>query len=87
MSQRSCFYCGLKSSNEKRDKKKNGKYISDEIIKYNGIDRIDNTKGYTKDNIVACCKHCNYAKRSMTTKEFLSFVKRIYEKNFKSRTK
>lgn len=37
---------------------------------YNGIDRVDNTKGYIIDNVVACCKRCNRAKRDMTLEEF-----------------
>lgn len=34
-------------------------YKDDEL---NGIDRIDNTKGYTKENAVACCGVCNRMK-------------------------
>jgi hypothetical protein len=30
----------------------------------NGIDRFDNTKGYTNDNIRSCCGICNYMKKS-----------------------
>ncbi len=30
----------------------------------NGIDRFDNTKGYTIDNIRSCCGICNYMKKS-----------------------
>ena len=45
-------------------------YCGDEI-KTIGLDRIDNEKGYTKDNIVACCKHCNLAKRAQTPKEYI----------------
>ena len=28
----------------------------------NGIDRVDNTKGYTKENSVSCCEMCNRIK-------------------------
>lgn len=34
-------------------------YNEDEI---NGIDRLDNTKGYILDNCISCCKHCNRMK-------------------------
>jgi hypothetical protein len=47
---------------------------------YNGIDRIDNEKGYTSDNTVACCKQCNYAKRNQTQKEFIDMALRIAKK-------
>lgn len=36
---------------------------------YNGIDRLDNTKGYTPENSVACCKHCNSLKGDRLTPE------------------
>lgn len=38
--------------------------------KLNGVDRKDNSKGYTKDNSVACCKYCNFAKYTLSEKEF-----------------
>lgn len=31
------------------------------------LDRTDNTRGYTKDNLVVCCKRCNYAKADRFT--------------------
>ena len=37
---------------------------------YNGIDRLDNNKGYVKGNCVSCCKSCNYAKRNYPLEEF-----------------
>jgi len=27
-----------------------------------GLDRLDNTKGYTKENIAPCCRYCNQRK-------------------------
>jgi len=50
---------------------------------FNGVDRVDNLKGYTKDNIVTCCKICNYAKRNMTLDAFKTHVKHMYETLFK----
>jgi len=36
----------------------------------NGIDRVDNLKGYIKGNCVPCCKHCNYVKGDLSIKDF-----------------
>src|SRR3990167_5146505 len=43
-----------------------------------GIDRIDNSIGYTKENSAPCCKICNYMKKTMTVSNFLAHVKKIY---------
>ena len=59
-------------------RKQKGK-ISDTVIKINGIDRIDSNKGYSFDNVVACCKYCNGAKNTMTQEEFKEWIKRVYE--------
>jgi len=32
----------------------------------NGIDRVDNSKGYKTDNVVSCCTPCNYKKNSIS---------------------
>ena len=48
-----------------------------------GVDRIDNSKGYIKGNIVAACKICNYMKRSYSIEEFLNHVKKIAKFNRK----
>ncbi len=42
-----------------------------------GIDRRDNSIGYTQNNSVPCCSTCNYAKRDMSERDFLSWVSRI----------
>lgn len=59
-----CHYCGIKPSQEYRHKRSNGGFI------YNGIDRVDNSKGYIVGNVVACCGNCNKAKGTMQIEEF-----------------
>lgn len=43
----------------------------------NGIDRVDSTRGYTPDNVVSCCKTCNYAKGVLGADEFVNHCARI----------
>lgn len=45
-----------------------------------GIDRIDNTLGYSLDNIVSCCGLCNQMKMDLPLDAFLQQIKRIYNK-------
>lgn len=81
-----CHYCGLEFSKELQDRKNECKkdgLFSDTVVKCNGIDRIDNSIGYTDDNTVSCCKYCNTAKSTMSKDEFMGWVKRAYEYNFK----
>jgi hypothetical protein len=33
---------------------------------FNGIDRLDNSKGYTVENCLPCCKHCNTLKNGIS---------------------
>lgn len=72
-----CHYCGAKPNNIS----KSGRHFGDYI--YNGIDRVDNNKGYTMDNVVPCCKVCNIAKHQMTLQDFKDWVSRIYNKMFR----
>jgi len=67
-----CFYCNVLPRTERNDANTYGKYI------YNGIDRVDNDKGYSVDNCVTCCETCNRAKRSMSIQTFNDWIKRIY---------
>jgi hypothetical protein len=48
---------------------------------HNGIDRIDNSRGYVSDNVVSCCGDCNSAKSDMSQVEFLALVRRIAERH------
>ena len=68
---RPCHYCGLEPAQIKTSK--NGVFL------YNGIDRFDNTLGYTKENCVACCWYCNQAKSDMSIGEFKAWLTRAYK--------
>lgn len=46
-------------------------------VKINGVDRIDSTKGYEKDNCISCCKMCNWMKLDYLPEEFLKHVEEI----------
>jgi len=71
LTQMNCHYCGREPKQVVKKKSQNGAYI------YTGIDRVDNTKGYTMDNVVPCCVTCNRMKRDMTVLEFLSHIREI----------
>jgi hypothetical protein len=38
-----------------------------------GLDRLDSNLGHTYSNVVACCKRCNWAKRTMSVDEFYAW--------------
>jgi len=74
-----CHYCGqspeLGHNNQRRWGSKSMDYKG--VVKYNGVDRLDNSKGYEIGNVCPCCKRCNYAKRDMTIEEFSNWVSRL----------
>jgi len=72
MTQDHCHYCGALQSNTHKSRNMRGDF------KYNGVDRIDSTKGYTLDNVVTCCGICNKAKYTLSTAEFSAWIERIY---------
>ena len=72
-----CFYCGVLPHRIQVGSKGNAKEHG--LYKFNGIDRLDNSKGYTKDNCVTCCKVCNYAKGQQSLEEFKSWIEQVYE--------
>lgn len=84
ISQMNCFYCnGIpnnkfnRAQNDKKSSEKakaNGDYI------YNGLDRIDNSLSHSRNNIVPCCKYCNFVKSDLTLSEFENWIRRLQEK-------
>lgn len=73
MLDKDCRYCGLPPSNS-GPKEYGGLYL------YQGIDRKDNTLGYTAENCVPCCETCNRAKLCMSETAFFGWVERVYRK-------
>lgn len=78
LSHDNCVYCGnppilVKTVVDNRNKEK----IQAQLA-INGIDRVDNNKGYTKDNSVSCCNGCNIAKGTLTVDEFKVNIIRIF---------
>ena len=73
LTKQNCYYCGVRPQQISHNRNLRGDYI------YNGLDRVDNSKGYTSDNVVPCCVICNKAKLTMTTEEFKAWICRIYE--------
>jgi hypothetical protein len=69
-----CHYCGAEPTLIQKHRR--GKTVN--YLPSNGIDRIDSSKGYTLDNVVPCCKWCNYSKRERKVDDFKEWADRLY---------
>lgn len=58
-----CYYCGTEPARIWQQPKTNGPYVC------NGVDRMDNSKGYKIGNVVPCCEICNRAKKDIPAQE------------------
>jgi len=67
-----CAYCGQEPYLISKSHSESDDYI------HNGIDRVDNSKGYTKKNCVPCCTPCNFAKRTMGVNKFYEWLDRVH---------
>lgn len=65
-----CVYCGAERSNHRVTKN------CKEGFDHNGIDRVDSSMGYSRENVVPCCKICNMTKRDMKQKDFILWLQR-----------
>lgn len=68
LTQSNCHYCNQEPRQRTR---------GTQPFIYNGIDRVENSIGYFKTNVVSCCLTCNRAKNKMTYLEFISWIKKI----------
>lgn len=71
ITQLNCFYCKTIPANKM--KKRYDEYI------YNGIDRLDNSIGYTQKNSVPCCYDCNTKKGSITKEMIIKLYEYFYK--------
>jgi len=72
--QSDCHYCGVSPNQIVFRDDAHSKFI------YNGIDRVDNSIGYTPENCITCCIMCNRAKHAHSNEEFFAWLKRIVAK-------
>lgn len=62
-----CKYSGIKFENNFHNK-----------LTYPTIDRIDSSKGYTKDNVCICTQMVNIMKNVLSISQFKDLVAKIY---------
>ena len=70
-----CYYCNTRPGQIENKLHKSG---NQSVYTYNGIDRVDNSKGYLKNNCVPCCRKCNLKKNSTSVqmcKKIFTFIK------------
>lgn len=65
-----CTYCGSQPY-QKIGRESSGYYV------YNGVDRQDNLKGYTKENCVPSCGECNLMKGKKTVEGFIAACRAV----------
>lgn len=74
ISSKNCHYCGTPPQQVIKAEK--GRCVGEYV--YNGIDRIDNSKGYFIENCVPCCGTCNHAKDVMRVEAFKRWIKSVH---------
>jgi hypothetical protein len=84
---KNCYYCDdVPTEKPLRKALKNDAILKNRTISVNGIDRKDNSIGYTIVNCVPCCKTCNFMKRNMGDKEFLAHIDKIHKNKHRDLT-
>lgn len=69
-----CQYCGAAPAMVARPP---GKHCTQPPYVANGIDRVDNTRGYTPYNSVSCCSTCNHMKSSRTVASWVLHMRKV----------
>lgn len=80
-----CAISGVPISLNKQWSRQN-KGIKTEIIQTASIDRIDNSKGYTKTNVQWVHKDINFMRGGMTIEMFIAFCREVYLNNINNET-
>ena len=66
-----CIVCNIEPIQKHKKHNCHGFFL------YNGIDRIDNKKGYTKENTQTMCGTCNAVKSDMNNEDFIKWLNKI----------
>ena len=69
--QKECHYCGQEPAMEKRS---DSIHSVVSVYLHNGIDRKNNSEGYTIENSLPCCSICNHAKHILSYDVFINWV-------------
>jgi hypothetical protein len=69
--QQPCTYCGRIGQSSFT--------YGDFTLLYNGIDRVDSSRGYVKDNVTTCCSRCNRGKLDLSVEEFKNWIEIVYD--------
>ena len=77
--QKPCHYCGVVGFSKQKITRSGTAGFDDQTVSLNGLDRVDPSKGYGKDNVVTCCGQCNVAKNNYSLTEFNYWIKRLAE--------
>jgi hypothetical protein len=74
-----CYYCRAVPTNKRISylNKQDRKDGYSDIFTYNGLDRIDSNFTHNLNNVVPCCKWCNYAKSNLTLQQFNEWIMRL----------
>lgn len=73
-----CYYCGSEPTKKKFAGNQSRTKETDKYYVYNGIDRLDSSKGYTPENCVPCCEWCNKMKLAYTVNDFVDHIHKIH---------
>lgn len=73
ISTKNCHYCNSEPTRTRGHREWSAEVFS------NGLDRVDSSMGYLINNIVPCCKYCNFAKLDRSEMEFLEWAKRLMD--------
>jgi hypothetical protein len=86
LSQMNCYYCNLPPSNLRKIKSLKSKDYPEKFKQfiYSGLDRVDSNKRHDIDNVVPCCKYCNFSKNIYSYDEFMNWTRRIKEHQLKT---
>jgi len=75
-----CHYCNSMPRHHEAKSISKFKDTKELLAPFNGLDRIDSSKGYSVENVVPCCTTCNLMKSDHSLQEFKDHIARVNTK-------